>query len=263
LARFLGQQAIETRNMLAHIRYATSGSVDLANVHPFSREMWGIQWCFCHNGQVPLMDDNPSHWLGNDKTNGEPIYFPIGSTDSEALFCALLNALRAEFTDTMPSLPVLFESLQKLCQEVVDYDRQGTILNFLLTCGPHCQWVYSWPGKRHGSKIWNGLHYTVRGTSTHLRDKDYSIAILGGSEDRVCIVATKPLTDDEEWIELKPGELILMDDGLPHVSISDLFRVELHGHGLNNEGKTLRPPALEEDMRRYKFTPSFFVANGI
>ena len=38
LANFLGQEPIETRNLLAHIRYATSGTVDLANVHPFSRE---------------------------------------------------------------------------------------------------------------------------------------------------------------------------------------------------------------------------------
>ena len=38
LASFLGQQRIETRNMLAHIRYATSGKVDLCNVHPFQRE---------------------------------------------------------------------------------------------------------------------------------------------------------------------------------------------------------------------------------
>jgi predicted glutamine amidotransferase len=38
LARFLGQQKIKTRNMLSHIRYATSGAVDLANVHPFARE---------------------------------------------------------------------------------------------------------------------------------------------------------------------------------------------------------------------------------
>ena len=38
LAKFLGTQSIRTRNLLAHIRFATSGAVDLANVHPFSRE---------------------------------------------------------------------------------------------------------------------------------------------------------------------------------------------------------------------------------
>src|SRR3569623_59168 len=48
-----------------------------------------------HNGQVPLMDDHPDHWLGDVK--GERFYSPVGSTDSEALFCAILNALRAQF----------------------------------------------------------------------------------------------------------------------------------------------------------------------
>jgi Glutamine amidotransferases class-II len=40
LARFLADPMarIRTTNMMAHIRYATTGSVDLANVHPFSRE---------------------------------------------------------------------------------------------------------------------------------------------------------------------------------------------------------------------------------
>jgi len=38
LAQFIGHQQIKTSNMMAHIRYATSGEVDLANVHPFSRE---------------------------------------------------------------------------------------------------------------------------------------------------------------------------------------------------------------------------------
>ena len=77
------------------------------------------------------------------------------------------------------------------------------------------------------------------------------------------IVATKPLTDDEEWVELQPGELIVLDEGVPHVTARDLFHVELHGHGINNAGKVLHPPRLEEDMRRYQFEPDFFVAGGI
>lgn len=38
LADFLAHQPLLTKNLLAHIRYATSGVVDLANVHPFARE---------------------------------------------------------------------------------------------------------------------------------------------------------------------------------------------------------------------------------
>ena len=265
LAQFLGQEPIQTRNMLAHIRYATAGAVDLANVHPFSREMWGIHWSFCHNGEIPLFKDQPHYCLGEAaKKNNSQVYYPVGTTDSEAAFCAILNALKAEYTETMPSLPVLFESLQKLCTEIVEYDKELTIFNFLLSCGPHVLWVYSYPGKRPGGKVWNGLHYTVRGKSTNLCDGDYSIDVsLDSSKDQVCIVATSPLTSDEEWIELKKGELILLDEGLPRVSVADLFRVELQGHGLNSDGKVLRPPKLEEDMRRYQFDPSFFAANGI
>ena len=48
-------------------------------------------------------------------------YHPVGDTDSEAVFCALLNALRAKFT-TLPSLPVLHETLGSLCREIVSQD---------------------------------------------------------------------------------------------------------------------------------------------
>lgn len=284
LAQFLGNQPIETQNMLAHIRYATAGAVDLANVHPFSREMWGIQWCFCHNGQVPLFEDHPDYCLngsGGYEERGvcglERTYNPIGTTDSEAAFCAILNALRAKFTDNMPSLPILYEELKLLCKEIVDYNPKLTILNFLLTCGPHLLWVYSWPGARPGSKVWNGLHYTIRNNDTQLSsnsdDPNYQVAInkLGqrpqspsegwNDDHQVCVIATKPLTSDEEWIELNRGELLVMDAGLPRVSIGDLFRAELAGKGLS--GSALQPPRLEEDMRRYQFEPTFFAGGGI
>jgi glutamine amidotransferase len=225
--------------------------------------MWAFNWCFCHNGQVPLFEDHPDHFLGD--VAGERFYYPIGNTDSEATFCSILNALRAEYRENMPTLAVLYDKLQSLCQEIVDYDPKGTILNFLMTCGPHVLWVYSWPGRRPGSEVWNGLHYTVRSNSTFMHDQDLSVdvSLAGRADDSVAIVATAPLTDDEEWIELKPGELILLDEGIPRVTPKELFRVELSGHGLNNNGKALKPPPLEEDMRRYQFQPDFFVGGGI
>jgi len=79
--------------MIAHIRYATTGAVSLENVHPFSRELWGIQWTFAHNGQVPKFDastaleDQPL--LGQKTTIDDLHYNPVGDTDSEAVFCAI------------------------------------------------------------------------------------------------------------------------------------------------------------------------------
>ena len=39
IAKFMTDYPIKTHNMLAHIRYATHGTVLLENVHPFQREM--------------------------------------------------------------------------------------------------------------------------------------------------------------------------------------------------------------------------------
>lgn len=180
--------------MVSHIRYATRGEVKLENVHPFQREMWGITWCFAHNGDVPYFDrsnfatghdccnDDDIYyttprmnqqveacvkipWIGNSigvKDEGDRAYNPVGHTDSEAVFCAILNALRARF-ETLPTLPVLHDAIASLCDEIVMKDEtigsHNTILNFLLGCGPHIQFAYSWPGARQGSSVWNGLHY--------------------------------------------------------------------------------------------------------
>merc|ERR1712129_213166 len=104
--------------------------------------MWGINWCFAHNGDIPAFSKGskkPYPKLGknlgqdiNDKII--PKFNPVGDTDSEALFCAILNALRSKF-NTLPTLPLLYYSLNSLCEEVISYDSSSTILNFLLMCG--------------------------------------------------------------------------------------------------------------------------------
>jgi Glutamine amidotransferases class-II len=95
---------------------------------------------------------------------------------------------------------------------------------------------------------------------------DYTVdfGLLTTENDRVAVVATKPLTDDEEWIELQPGELILLDEGLPRVSPHELARLERMGHGLNTATLPLdKISPLTEDLRRYEFQPDFHVGGGI
>jgi len=296
LAEFLQNHPVKTFNMVSHIRYATRGEVRLENVHPFQREMWGIAWCFAHNGDVSYFDrsifagnhaDCPSTspkvneanrscvkipWVGKSigvGDTGERYYNPIGKTDSEAMFCALLNALRARF-DTLPSLPVLHAAIASLCNEIVALDSQydgTTIFNFLLGCGPRIQFAYSWPGARVGSSVWNGLHYLVREPPfgrAHLSDCDYSInfASVTKDDDRVAVIATSPLTDDEDWVEVERGQLILFDDGLPHLAPDDCFEAELREHGLESDVIPSNPQ-LEVDMRRYQLRRDFFQGAAI
>lgn len=259
IAELVSNYPMKTHNMIAHIRYATQGEVCLENVHPFHREMWGIQWSFAHNGDVPMFNCRRGELPSLGNVQGESIeqsYNPIGDTDSEKIFCAILNALKVKFS-TRPSLPELHDYLQILLKEVVDYDQEGTILNFLLSCGEHVQFAYSWPGSRPGSKVWNGLHYVIREPPfkrAALFDCDYEVdfAQLANENDRVAVIATKPLTLGEEWVEFERGELILFDSGLPHLSPEESIRSELSGHGLDTDCLPSAPKELKEDKRRFE-----------
>jgi glutamine amidotransferase len=49
----------------------------------------------------------------------------------------------------------------------------------------------------------------------HLKDDDVSVdlASLNSAQDRLAIVVTEPLTTDEDWIAMTPGDLLVFVDG--------------------------------------------------
>jgi len=240
VAALVANYPIKTYNMLAHIRFATQGGVSLENVHPFQREMWGIQWSFAHNGEVPKFSSsycpNSLHPTLGRTTCHDIFYNPVGDTDSEGVFCAILNALRAEF-DALPTLPVLHETIRRLCEEIIHGESDSTIFNFLLGCGPYTQFAFSWPGQRPGSQVWNGLYYIVREPPfrcADLIDAEYSIDFskVTSPSDRVAVIATKPLTSEPGWKEFQRGELIMFDHGKPYRAPGECECVEQQGRGL-------------------------------
>lgn len=242
VARFIQQYPTSSQNVIGHIRCATHGKVGLENCHPFVREMWGIPWCFAHNGDVPLLSNQRAgHHVCLGKTTNDAknlFHHTMGDTDSEMVFCAILNALRVEFHDALPTLPDLFEALQRLLNELVSRD-DTLINNFLLGCGPNILFCYSWPGQRPGSNVWNGLYYLVREPpmecTVHLKDLDYSLDLnLTKKSDRMVVVTTKPLTDEKGWVEMKHGELLMVEQGTIFRTASAIRAVEEEGRGLSS-----------------------------
>lgn len=64
------------------------------------------------------------------------------------------------------------------------------------------------------------LCYVVRKApfaAAHLIDADITVDFqeLTTPSDRVAVIATLPLTDNEVWTTFQPGELIVFQDGLP------------------------------------------------
>mmetsp|Transcript_43140 Transcript_43140/g.101153 ORF Transcript_43140/g.101153 Transcript_43140/m.101153 type:complete len:143 (-) Transcript_43140:448-876(-) len=117
-------------------------------------------------------------------------------------------------------------------------DDPGTIFNFLLGCGQYTLFAFSWPGSRPGSKVWNGLFYTIRNTKDcpELSSKD---SVLEENEERVAVITTKPLTTNEHWVEMRKGELLLFDRGLPYSLASTCDAVEKAGRGLETKVKSM------------------------
>ncbi|STQ89705.1 class II glutamine amidotransferase [Iodobacter fluviatilis] len=184
---------IKSTNVIAHIRKATQGQISLANTHPFRRELWGRYWIFAHNGNLPERPD-----LSSSR------FLPVGNTDSEHAFCWILSELSQRFA-SCPPLPVLKQALAELAKPLMAV---GTF-NFLLSDGSalfaHCS---------------TDLHYIVRKAPfalAHLNDTDVSVDFseVTTQNDRVAVIATQPLTDNETWTKMQPGELLCFVDGMP------------------------------------------------
>lgn len=200
LAAFLRRQPIRATTVLAHIRKATQGAVQLENCHPFQRRWRGKRWTFCHNGDL-------KHFRPALPTP----YEPVGHTDSEAAFGWLLHRLDLELGDwhgtahPAPGWPVLAPLLHGLADEL---SRHGPF-NFLLTDGEtvyaHCSTRLHWLQRRHP-------HGVVQLIDT---DLSLDLAAANGPLDRMALVATEPLTRAEPWQAMVPGELVVLQQGAP------------------------------------------------
>ncbi len=193
VADLVRRYPIRSKNVIAHIRKATQGRVALENTHPFQRELWGRYWVFAHNGNLkdyaPPLDGS---------------FAPVGDTDSERAFCHLMQSLKSRFSRP-PSPAALFAFLEAPVRQIA---RHGEF-NFLLSNGDcllaHCA---------------TRLHYVVRQAPfavAHLKDRDVSVDFreLTRADDRVAVIATAPLTDNEAWTAIAPGTLVMFREGRP------------------------------------------------
>lgn len=193
IARLVCEYPIRSRNVIAHIRKATQGVVALQNCHPFVRELWGHYWVFAHNGN--LVDFHP---------NLHSHFHPVGDTDSERAFCWLMQEITKSHA-TMPCVRELHHTLQELVPHIAAH---GTF-NMLLSNGA-ALWAHA---STH-------LHYVVRQAPfcvAQLSDDDMQIdfAQHTTTQDRVAVIATQPLTQNEAWQAFDSGQLILFVDGQP------------------------------------------------
>ena len=194
VANLLARYPIKSTVAMCHIRQANVGSVALENTHPFVREFGGRYWSFAHNGQLPGFRPPAS--------GAAHRYRPVGRTDSEALFCSLLNGMLGEGVDTRDR-ELLVRHVVAFCAE----HAQEGVFNISITNGV---WLFSFCSTKLAC-----ITRRAPFRPATLRDSDIKVDFRSETtpDDVVSVVATSPLTYDEGWKIFEPGDWCVWEAG--------------------------------------------------
>jgi glutamine amidotransferase len=201
---FIQDHPFRSSLVVAHIRKATQGRLTLANTQPFTRELGGCMQAFAHNGDLDGASLRNSFHLG--------AYHPVGETDSEYAFCALLERLARLWREPKRAPPVAMR-LALVSQFAAGLRALGPA-NFLYADGDA---LFVHGHKRtHADGIRPpGLHLLCRtcaGETGAFVTEGLAIGPAAAAQE-VVIAASVPLTAGEPWRALADGEIVAVRGG--------------------------------------------------
>lgn len=190
--------------VIAHIRRASFGPVELRNTHPFRREFAGRVHTFAHNGDLPGIENKYSL----DETG---LTRPVGSTDSEYAFCQLIQRLSGIWgsSGVIPELESRKEIIAGFAREIGELGPA----NFLYSDGD-ALFVHGHVRTQPDGSIRSpGLHYiSVTCDYGFGQSKLASVKQESDRVQKVTLVATTPLNDGK-WRPMREGELLVVKGG--------------------------------------------------
>ena len=196
----LAWEQVASNLFVLHIRHATWGALSDANTQPFARTWGRRDWVMAHAGSL---DRKPTDAAGP--------FEAIGSTDTEALFCGLLN----RFVDRgWRSLAQV--DLDVLVTWLTEINKVGE-LSFCLTDGRDLL-VHA---DRRGVPLWIGsLAPPYDKIAFGDEDLDVDLTRRGAKSRKGVIVCSEQLAPREgdaaralKWRQLPPGGMIVIREG--------------------------------------------------
>lgn len=201
--RFVQEHPFESRLVLSHIRRATQGTVSSANCQPFVRELGGHMHAFAHNGH--LDPERLRDALAYDS------FAPVGTTDSERAFCALLSRLRA---NERPGARAPWQERLAVFSRFAADARALGPANLIYTDGDLVFVHADRRTQKDGTIAPPGLHVLQRhctGDSPGIETEGLTLRASG--EQRVVLVASVPLTNEAGWRPLPAGGIVVAQAG--------------------------------------------------
>lgn len=186
-------QEIYSKIFIVHVRKSSIGNVSHKNTHPFSRELNGKEYVFAHNGS-----------LKNFKNLQTGRFRPIGETDSEHVFCHILNEIEErQITIWSP------EDFLGLNQKLNEINGNGKF-NCIFSDSENLFCYHD----ENDFKDYCLVRREAPYDKIKLLDDDFEVDIFEEKKPTQAgyIIATNPLTD-ESWESFLPGELKVFRNG--------------------------------------------------
>ena len=183
-------RTISSSTFVAHVRFASTGSLELRNTHPFEQE----GRLFAHNGVIEGLPALEAHL-------GEALSLVQGETDSERFFALITSKIAAHGGDVGAGIAAasawVAANLPLLAINLVLTTEQGLwALRYPQTHELHILQRAPGAALEHASAIGSRVH------SAH------------GADRPLVVIASEPMDEDPGWRELEPGELVYVDHAL-------------------------------------------------
>ncbi len=181
---------VSSSTFLAHIRFATTGALELRNTHPFEQD----GRLFAHNGVIEDLPRLDAHL-------GDALALVKGDTDSERLFALITRETAARDGD-------VGAGIEAACKWVAA-NLPLLAINLILATAQDL-WALRYPDAHE-------LHLLDRAPGAALEHR----SALGsrvhsehGASRPLVVIASEPMDADPGWRALAPGELLRIDRNL-------------------------------------------------
>jgi transglutaminase-like putative cysteine protease/predicted glutamine amidotransferase len=192
-------QHLESSIFVVHIRRARWGQLTDANTQPFVRSYAGRDWMIAHGGSLRERLELPA----------DAPFLPVGSTDTERVFCELLARIHGAGAQSLGDIPP-----EVLRGWFIELNERGSMSSVLTDGRDVC--VYADRREEGGLYLWQ---LTPPYGSVVFGDADLSVDLTsrGIKSRKGVIVATEPLQAESDlapaWRKLAPRSMVLIRQG--------------------------------------------------